>query len=488
MAWDHRLHMIGRDFWKRHFLDPPTRGQRLFDGVAGVWLPLFCLYLDPVVFTHQSIGDSSDAQGLLASSRAFAYLLVGLQTALLTVWILCPRRLSGPAGLLAGAFFVGALFSVWVGYRIFFISLVGLAFALLGSLGFTPLFTAFIYTRNGVRALLAVRSSWGWPPAAVSALLGAGLAFAFPLHFEQRMEEWLDDQEGRGVATLFERAPLPAPVAFVREGGRPLVAVGGKDGMVRFWDAGATAFERKIPAHAGWIRCLSAPFEGTELAVAGIEGVILVDARSGAVLRELAGPEEPMRALSFSGDGAFLAAAGRGGRLVIWDPRTGDRLRSRTGLERDITALAFFPDGSLLACAHGTLDRAGFHGTVEIRDPWSWALLVEVEPFSHGFPTALSFSHDGRFLASGEWMGLPTQEGGWESFGEVLICDWDSPERTLYSRFECPGTTHHRVRGLSVAFSPDGQTLAVGAGAGRACLWAGEKELDCLWLPVAADR
>ena len=43
-------------FWKRQFAAEFTWGQRSFDGIVGVAVPLACLILDPIVFTGSRLG------------------------------------------------------------------------------------------------------------------------------------------------------------------------------------------------------------------------------------------------------------------------------------------------------------------------------------------------------------------------------------------------------------------------------------------------
>jgi hypothetical protein len=117
-----------------------------FDVVFGIVLPLLCLALDPIVFRSGEFGNA-----VLPRWRPAAYLFIASEIGLLVLgWRL--RLRAGRAAFVGGALLVGGILSLGLGVALAPLSLVGI-FLGVGLLGFTPLFTAFVYLRNAARAV-----------------------------------------------------------------------------------------------------------------------------------------------------------------------------------------------------------------------------------------------------------------------------------------------------------------------------------------------
>jgi len=142
-------------FWRRQFQPEPTRTQRGFDWTFGVILPIICFVCDPIVFKESGF----NGHGLLQDYSPSAYILAAISITSMILWLTWGKHYRAANAAFSGLFAVGAVISLIVGIAILPFSLLGLIF-LIGALGFTPLFTAFIYLRNSYRSFL-LATDWG---------------------------------------------------------------------------------------------------------------------------------------------------------------------------------------------------------------------------------------------------------------------------------------------------------------------------------------
>lgn len=199
--------------------------------------------------------------------------------------------------------------------------------------------------------------------------------------------------------------------------------------------------------------------------------------------------------LAVSSDGSLVASSGSFERVVsLADVESGSE-RKVEGHTAAVTALAFAPGGTLLAS--GSKDKA-----VRIVDAASSAVR---HTFKHGGfgATCLAFSPDGQTLASGGSDGVVilwdllagserarledhkyvVEEVAFSPDGTLLAVA-NGPEVALYDAAD--GSKVRTVAGpdkaLSVAFSPDGKTLATGTPFGEILVWdvAGGKKKGVL--------
>ena len=121
-------------------LKNPAWRRLTFDLLAGVALPVLCLWYDPIFFV---------GEGKL--QRA-AYLFMGFQIVSFLGWKIWHTCTGQPNSVASGFLMTGALFAFVVGVLLAPFSLIGLVIFGLGLLGLTPFLTAFALGSNAVAA------------------------------------------------------------------------------------------------------------------------------------------------------------------------------------------------------------------------------------------------------------------------------------------------------------------------------------------------
>ncbi len=195
----------------------------------------------------------------------------------------------------------------------------------------------------------------------------------------------------------------------------------------------------------------------------------LFNAETGRLVAHLP-TESPdgIRSVVFSRDGKRIAAGCAGSVVTVWDIVTHQRLDSFFGRTAEVGTVALSPDGRLVAATFcGT--TPGIHGTIVI---WNTGTRQEIKEFAVEInrPEAMAFSPDGKWLAyidlfADEQKGLklpvlgpgkPADAAQRDNYSLQL---WDIQEGREGKRFELPleGVVH------CLQFSPDSQTIALGA-------------------------
>jgi hypothetical protein len=274
--------------------------------------------------------------------------------------------------------------------------------------------------------------------------------------------------------------------AFAPYGGDLLSA--GEDGTLRLWRAESGAVRRLFAGHDGavtaaafwpddehilsagadgsarlwrlpdgelvWradlgqpLRAAAPAFDGTAALVAVGHELVVCDPATGREVRRLGGGKAPLAAVAALPDGMVVAASAQG-TVRTWsygaDGAALDGFDARSGRTKSAVALAVSADGRLGAAAAGPVVRL-----------WAPETGKDVRALEgHGSPvTALAFTPDGQWLASGS-----------ES-GSMRL--WDAWTGRVLATTKLPKGLP--VRALTVA--PDGGHLAAAAGDGRLRLW-----------------
>ncbi len=148
----------------------------------------------------------------------------------------------------------------------------------------------------------------------------------------------------------------------------------------------------------------------------------------------------PVHCVAFSPEGKTLASGGyydRGTTVRLWDTATGKHIRllhSEDGEMDSVESIAFSPDGRTLAVGWGT-------GGISLSDTKTDAIPQYFDGHHRWAVSSLAFSPDGALFAScGE---------------DKTVRLWDMKTNDPLRTF-----TGHKDHVFSVAFSPDGKTVA----------------------------
>jgi WD40 repeat protein len=293
--------------------------------------------------------------------------------------------------------------------------------------------------------------------------------------FPGRLELW-DSSSGKRLETHSLAADSIFRLSFAPDG--KLLALASSDLRVRPWDLNRGQFVRELkppsiekPRNLGLEDMVWTP-EGKNLAVSywGKGGGTWVwEAVTGKEIWH----SPQTGALAFSPDGRTLVRCGLDDSLTFQEAGTG-KIRfvlKETGKPDFVKfdwGVAFSSNGSVLATNH-------LYGNVRLRDP-STGKIRKFLPIGHHFPRTISFSPDGKWLASGAL--------------DKVINIWEVASTKMM--FSLKG---HREHLLHLEFGPNGRTILTASNDLTALLWdlhpgptrGRKRPLETLWTDLAGE-
>ncbi|WP_326742706.1 nSTAND1 domain-containing NTPase [Streptomyces sp. NBC_01768] len=331
--------------------------------------------------------------------------------------------------------------------------------------------TAALYRGNRLEAALA------WAETRGPELSGAARAFLATARHHQRRGQRLRRAAVATITTLAVVASLAAVFAFRQEANARDAATKALHSRDQAINAAVTSASVQLgptdPSLSAQLALTSYRMDSTPDAASR-----LITTQNTPLATRLPGPRGAVYTVAYSPDGHMLAAGNVNQNLVrLWDVSDPSRpvaLGRPVPVDRSVNSilsLEFSPDGQVLAVG-GHTSHNGDEGSGGFVDLWS--LTSPSHPVLLGRPKSpaiqdwdalgsiesLAFSPDGRTLAAGWHSGLV-------SLWNVTHLDDAKPAGApLY--LDCPDVFSHRV-----AFSPTGHTLATACDddSGTISLW-----------------
>jgi WD40 repeat protein len=274
-----------------------------------------------------------------------------------------------------------------------------------------------------------------------------------------------DSQTGAVVKTLIESETPMSSVAFTDGGKAVAAAIGRIDGdqpddVVRIWDVDTGKEKAVLKGAECGIFTIVCSADGKLLAGAGpiwdrgktvAAKVCLWSLASGKLLWRADGHTSEIYGLSFSPDGKILASGSRDKIIRLWDVEKGTCTRTLEGHgEHGVYSVAFSPkDAKLLA-------SGGLDGTVRLWNAETGELKdIITKTYVPAQMVLVAFAPDGKTLAIAGDTAWGRRGGDVKREGDMKL--WDLQTGKLKN-----GLTREVEAIYALAFSTDGNTLAVG--------------------------
>ncbi|MCO5970454.1 WD40 repeat domain-containing serine/threonine protein kinase [Actinoallomurus soli] len=252
-------------------------------------------------------------------------------------------------------------------------------------------------------------------------------------------------------ASLVGHTRSVGPVAISHDG--KTIASGSEDSTIRLWNTvDRTAFATIAPGAKTDQLCFSP--DGKILAATGYLGVVtLWDSATGKFLDRLDDQKHRLLQFSvaFSPDGTTIASGSFWGQVALWDAAS-HALKAvfTAGTSNSIVQVAFSPDGKTLACTSGRPMTSQGLGRSSLG---LWNVATRTRTVEFQVATNLISLDTVAFSPEGAVVAGAGGNGG--SGGNIMF--WNIASRRGTSAFRAPGDVN------SIAFDPDGKTLASGS-------------------------
>ena len=315
---------------------------------------------------------------------------------------------------------------------------------------------------------------------------------------DQTIRLW-DTQTGELTKTLEGHTGRVLSVAFSPDG--VALSSGGADQTIRLWDTQTGELTKTLEGHTGRVPSVAFSPNGVTLASGSWDETIrLWNTRTGEVIRALEGSEGGVNSVAYSPDGATLASGSSGGGTIRWwNTQTGELKKTLRGHTGGVNSVAFYPDGTTLVS--GSRDETIRVWELGSTEPVLTKVSGDQQEASPGtplqHPLVVEVRQQNGEVVAGAQVLFAVSKGGGTLSVEQTTTDWRGRAESVLTlgpdletntvevtdaglnrvTFTAAGWSARSVlRGhtasvQSVAFSPDGATLASGSRDETIRLW-----------------
>lgn len=302
----------------------------------------------------------------------------------------------------------------------------------------------------------------------------------------------LDPLTGDEIGKLEGTHWYPWTMAFTADS--KILYSSGWDGTIRRWDVVA---RQQLPLPQGFhaSEVVTASPDGRTLAYQDDRRIIrLVKSDTSEELKQFELPGMNFSQLQFSPDGDFLAGGGSIGdqvQVVLWNVKTAEKFRTWAWPKgRDphshVESLCFTPDGSRLAAAVFRQSAAYI---------WDLASDQQIAKLKHGQVYGLSFSADGKTLATAGWDSIvrfwKTESGELTREFRVSTEKDDNGPKFAVVRKEGQKLDLNQRNGdlrmYTVCYAPEGDLIATAHMDGEVWVWQSNNMQPLMRIPVGGS-
>ena len=340
----------------------------------------------------------------------------------------------------------------------------------------------FLITSNVKRKLNCVPKNFYLSYVLITLLVSGFMGFYIFWRMDPSNQRFAEPPEKLTPIAEFNHEDMIHDVAFSPV---DVSLVAGTDGnTIKLWNLANTSEPQTIlNGHVTTVKSLAFSPTGELLISTGLDNqVILWDIRSG---RKINSFKTPAAAVAISRDGNYLATVGR--RSKIWNIRNLKEILELQTLPHDKSVLFwtadFSPDGKWLACGDE-------NGRLEIWDVQHQKLVQSLKANADRI-FSVQFSADSQFLVSiGPHRHTLLRSPAWQLHGKILgeTLGLDiafSANSKMYATSDLRGVTLRSTASgarivslkgstaaiISLAFSPDGNTIVGGGKNGILSVW-----------------
>ncbi len=178
---------------------------------------------------------------------------------------------------------------------------------------------------------------------------------------EETIKLW-DAATGANTANLEGHESWVNSVTFSPDG--TMLASGAQDKSIKLWDVATATHRATLAGHESWVNSVTFSPNGTILASGSEDHTVkLWEVETGTQISTLEHGGS-VQSVTFSPDGTILASGSLRGTVKLWDVGTGENIAT-LGNPGGVFSVSFSPDGSTLAS--GSSD-----GSVELWDASEW--------------------------------------------------------------------------------------------------------------------